>query len=297
MNQYKIGFKISEGCSYLKWDTDQICRHLHSLGYTAVEWITESLNPYEMSLNEIKNVIKTSEDHGLEVSEIVVQRDLVSLNEEERKRNIQYVLKCIETYAEAGVKVINLFTGPRPWIENPVITGRDLSEGDAWNMVFEAYDQFVLAAERYGIKLAVEGVWGHLCHDFFTTQFLVNHYNSSALGVNYDPSHDILCGNMDVAWAIRMWGKDRIKHVHLKDAVGWYLKDMAGNMKDGRFVFPLLGEGKVEWQAFIYALNEIGYDGAMVVEFESFDYLRNILGGSMQKAAEISMDNVRTLFG
>lgn len=297
MSEYKIGFKVAEGCSYLEWETEQICQHLKNLGYTAIEWITETLNPYEMSLEEIKSVIKISNDYGLEVSEIVVQKDLLILDEEKRQANIQYVLKCIEVYAKAGIKVINLFTGPRPWISNPVVVGRDISENRAWDMVFEAYDKLVAAAEEHGIQLAVEGVWGHLCRDFFTTQFLINHYNSPALGVNYDPSHDILHGNMDVAWTIRQWGKDRIKHVHLKDAAGWYSNDTVGQMKDSRFVFPLLGEGKVDWKAFIKAMDEIGYDGAMVVEFESFDYLNNILDGNMQKAAEISMEHVKKLFG
>lgn len=296
MDNRKIGFKIAEGSSYLKWKPEEICRHLSSLGYRAVEWVTESLDWREMSVQEIRNVIKTSNDCGLEVSEIVVQRDLISLDAGKRKETIDYVLRCIDVYREAGVDVINLFTGPRPWIENPLIVGKDLSEGEAWNMVFEAYDQFVPAAEKNGMQLAVEGVWGHMCHDFFTTQFLLNRYNSPVLGVNYDPSHDILCGNTDVSWFIHQWGKDRIKHVHLKDAVGWYLKDTVGHLKDSRFIFPLLGEGKINWKAFIEALDDIGYDGAMVVEFESFDYLKNILDNSMQKAAEISMEQVRKLF-
>lgn len=296
MKKCKFGFKIAEGCSYLDWSTEEICKHLRSLGYTAVEWITETLNPYEKTLEEIQEVVKISNTYGLDVSEVVVQKDLVMLDEAERQANIEYVLKCIEVYAKAGIQVINLFTGPRPWIENPVLVGKDISEGQAWDMVFEAYDKFVPAAEANGIQLAVEGVWGHVCRDFYTTQYLLNRYNSPNLGVNYDPSHDILNGNTDVAWAIKQWGKERIKHIHLKDAAGWYCKDTVGVMKDTRFVFPLLGEGKIDWKAFENALDEIGYEGAMVVEFESFDYLAKILDGSMQKAAEISMDHIKKLF-
>ena len=59
-----------------------------------------------------------------------------------------------------------------------------------------------------------------LCHDFYTAKFLIDYFNSQYLGVNFDPSHDILAGNMDIGWIIRQWGKERIKHIHLKDAVG-----------------------------------------------------------------------------
>ena len=284
---FKIGF-MPRG-SYMEWPIEKICKDLREIGYDAVEWSTDILNPQILTPDEIKNVVDVSESLGLDVSEVVVQRDLVTPDEEERSANIDYTLECIRVYGQAGIKTINLFTGPRPWIDEPVKIGKEIGEGQGWNMVLQAFDRFVPEAEKYGVNLAVEGVWGMLAHDFYTTWYLINHYDSPALGVNFDPSHDILCDNKDVGWIIRQWGKDRIKHVHLKDAVGI--------MEDGRFVFPLLGEGKVDWKAFLATMDDIDYSGTMSVEFESFDYLGNILKGNMHEAARISMDNIRTLFG
>ncbi len=80
-------------------------------------------------------------------------------------------------------------------------------------MVREAFDLLVLLAEDLGVDLALEGVFGHLARDYYTTLELLRHYDSPRLGVNFDPSHGILYGN-DIPWAVRQWGP-RIKHVHL----------------------------------------------------------------------------------
>lgn len=94
-------------------------------------------------------------------------------------------------------------------------------------------------------------------------------------------------GNLDIGWIIRQWGKDNIKHIHLKDA--------AGVQADGKFIFPLLGEGYVDWKSFFTSLREIGYSGFMSVEFESFKYMENLLDGDMEKAAKLSIESLKKI--
>ena len=137
------------------------------------------------------------------------------------------------------------------------------------------------------LLLRLENVWGMLCHDFFTNQYLQKRYDSRMLGVNLDPSHDVLYGNTDMRFLVEGWGREKIFHVHLKDAVGV--------PQDGLFVFPLLGEGIVEWKAFFAALNDIGYDGCASVEFESWGYLKNMADGKHEECAKVSMDAIRRL--
>ena len=86
-------------------------------------------------------------------------------------------------------------------------------------MVLSSFDKFVTVAEKYGVKLAVENVWGMLVHDFYTNSYLQSKFNSKYLGVNLDVSHDVLYGNTDVKFLVKAWG-EKIFHVHLKDAVG-----------------------------------------------------------------------------
>ena len=184
-----------------------------------------------------------------------------------------------------GVNVVNLFTGPVPWLEFPLKVGVNVSMTDAWNYVFGAFDRILPVAEKEGVKLAVENVWGMLAHDLYTNRYLIDHYDSDNLGVNLDPSHDMLYGNNDEPFIVKSWGK-KIFHVHVKDAVGV--------AEGGKFVFPLLGEGNVDFPAFFRALNEIGYDGCASVEFESWAYRRNILGNSHAAAAKMCLDALKS---
>ncbi len=267
-------------------EPEEVCQSLAKLGYDGVEWTMNHFNPRTKTEKELKNLVRITKENGLEVSEVVVQQDVICLDEKEREDRINLVIECIQAAAKTGVSTLNLFTGPAPWNPSAPRVGKEITEGKAWQMVYNAYDRFVKEAEENKVNLAVEGVWGMLCHDYYTTKLLIEHYDSEYLGVNLDPSHDTLYGNYDIGWIVKQWG-DKIKHIHLKDAVG--ISEM------GKFIFPLLGEGNVDWKEFFTALDEINYQGFMSVEFESFTYYEKILKGDINKAAEISMEQVKEL--
>ena len=86
----------------------------------------------------------------------------------------------------------------------------------------------------------------------------------------------VLCGN-DVGIRGEATGK-RIQHVHVKDAVG------KPGTQNENFMFPMLGEGVTDWKDFFDALNEVGYNGYLSVEFEAENYLRNVWQGDWAKA-------------
>jgi sugar phosphate isomerase/epimerase len=56
------------------------------------------------------------------------------------------------------------------------------------------------------------------------------------------------------------------------------------------FIFPLLGEGQVPWAEFFAAVRDIGYEGYLSVEFESWEYYRQVLGNDPLAAARLSME-------
>ncbi len=286
MNTEKVGFDTNIICSSMK--PDEVLKTLSEIGYKAVEWSLDHLDPRKKSVEEIKRVVDLTKQYDMEVSEVVVQQDLVVLDENMRKKTIDFVSQCIQTFSEVGIKTINLFTGPRSWEPDAPGIGKDITEGKAWDMVYKAFDIFVPQAEKFKMNLAVEPIFLMLCHDYYSTRPLIDNYDSYYLGVNLDPSHDILAGNLDVGWIVRSWGS-KIKHVHVKDAVGIEVP--------GKFIFPLLGEGNVDWTSFFKALEEIGYDGYLSVEFESFRYYEQILGNDIKKAAALSLDNLKKLMG
>jgi sugar phosphate isomerase/epimerase len=284
MGKIKLAFMASLG--YARMAPLEVVRSLASIGYEGVEWTLAHFNPRTKPPADLEQLIDITRNEGLEISEAVVQPDVVCLDDAVRADRIKLALECIEAAGLVGVDTLNFFTGPAPWDPAAPVLGRDIEMGTAWQQILDAYDQFVTAAAHANVDIAVEGVWGHCCHDYFTTLALIGHYRQDCLGVNFDPSHDVLYGNTDTGWLVRQWGP-AIKHCHLKDAVG-----VPAN---GKFLFPFLGEGNVDWPGFFGALDEIGYAGFCSVEFESFGYLDKVMGGDIETAARMSFDQVQAL--
>ncbi len=287
MRKWKLSFMASLG--YAQESPEAVVDSLAEIGYEAIGWTLAHFNPRTHNPKQLQKLVKATQAAGLEIGEIVVQQDYVTLDDTLRQDRIQLSMECIEAAATLGLPTLNFFTGPAPWDPNAPVIGRDISEGDAWDMVFRTYHRLLRAAEKHQIRIAVEGVWGMLCHDYYTTRHLIDHFQSPLLGVNFDPSHDILAGNLDIPWITQQWGPKRIHHVHLKDAVG--------KPRMGEFLFPLIGEGLVPWKAFFQALDAIDYQGCCSVEFESFDYHKNVLKGDTAEAARISHRDIMALLG
>ena len=284
---FKIGF-MANG-NMLGWEPERICACVKNAGYDAVEVLPPLFCGEGKSENDRKRLAKAAQASGLVISETVLQRDFVIPDKEARSENIAYVTENMAKAAEMGVFTINVFTGPEPWTANPLIVNKHIAQAQAWDFVFEAFDRILPAAEKNGVRVAVENVFGMLCHDFYTNMYLNSHYGSPLLGVNLDPSHDVLYGNTDMKFLIDGWGKDKIFHVHLKDAAG--IPEM------GKFAFPIIGEGFVDWKTFFSEMEKIGYEGCMSVEFESFAYLRAVFGGRFEEGATISRHAISKLMG
>jgi len=261
---------------------------LAEIGYRAVEFKTASFNPDRPLDAQFRGAVKIAQGSALAVSDFVVLRDPVGGNLEGAIEDVSSVIRAA---ASAGVDKVNTATGSRPkpkavsddWWNPP---REDLSE--AYGRLYRAFEAYLKVAEEEGVYLVVEPVAGCMVSDAGTTWEFLRHFESPRMAITLDPSHFFLARD-DIAYTIRELG-DRIKHVHVKDAVG-----RTGEL--GRdFIFPLLGEGGIDWSAFFRSLDDIGYDGYLSVEFESFKYMYQILRSDPLKAARLSYEALSTLF-
>jgi sugar phosphate isomerase/epimerase len=287
IQELKLGFLPREG--FEGWTPESICAELSRIGYRGVEWSRNHFKPREMSRAELQRLVMVPADFGMEVSEIFIALDYVVMDEAQRRDNIELTRECIAAAADIGVHVVNVSPGPQRWMPGHVRIPQEMSDGAAWAMVFDAFDQILPVAESREVSLAVEGVWGMVAHDYYTTLPLVMRYPSDYLGINMDPSHGSLCRN-DIPWVVKQWGP-RIRHCHLKDSVGTPGQD------GDTFIFAMLGEGQVDWKAFFAAMRDIGYRGFYSVEFESFNYFSRVLKGNMLEAARMSWLQIQALLG
>lgn len=174
-----------------------------------------------------------------------------------------------------GVKVVTGFTGSSIWhlwfpfppqIPAQVEAGyRQFAE--RWNPILDEFG-------RHDVKFALEVHPSEIAYDFHTAERALEAIgHRPEFGFNFDPSHLVWQG-IDPARFIYHFA-DRIFHVHVKDAK--VLVDGENgilsshlNFGDRRrgwdFVSP--GHGDVKFEPIIRALNRIGYQGPLSVEWE-----------------------------
>jgi sugar phosphate isomerase/epimerase len=177
--------------------------------------------------------------------------------------------------ANLGVKIVNGFTGSSVWhmiYFFPPTDQRDINKGyddfaKRWGPIFDEF-------QNAGVRFALEVHPGELAYDIITAQrALAAVGDHPAFGFNFDPSHLLWQGVDPVKFIDRF--ADRIVHVHMKDVrvrtngessvLGSHLS--FGDHRRG-WDFRSPGRGNVDFETIIRALNRIGYDGPLSVEWE-----------------------------
>ena len=100
------------------------------------------------------------------------------------------------------------------------------------------------------------------------------------VGVNLDPANFVMVTGQDPAEAVYML-KDHIVHTHLKDGKRLHESDpvvIYGAFAEGGiealniadfFIETPVGEGDVNWEKYIKALKDVGYNGYLTIERET----------------------------
>ncbi len=193
-----------------------------------------------------------------------------------RMRAAEEMMNTARAAARMGVKVVPGFTGSPIWhlvYSFPAVTQSMLDQGykffaDMWNPILDAFDEA-------GVKFALEVHPTEIAFDIATAERAIQALQGrKAFGFNYDPSHFGYQG-VDYVAFIRRFG-DKIYHVHMKD-VHWSSRSTEAGVFGGyldfgdsrRFWdFRSLGRGSIKFEEVLRALNEIGYDGPLSVEWE-----------------------------
>jgi sugar phosphate isomerase/epimerase len=174
-----------------------------------------------------------------------------------------------------GVDRVNGFTGSSVWHKLyffPPTSQKDIDVGykdfvDRWLPILEVF-------RKEGVKFGLEVHPSEIAYDIITAQRTLdaigNHPN---FGFNFDPSHFIHQFINPVNFLEKF--KDRIFHVHVKDSrvqltgqnsiLSSHL-DFGDPRRGWDFVSP--GRGDVKWDPIIRALNRIGYQGPLSIEWE-----------------------------
>lgn len=192
-----------------------------------------------------------------------------------RRRAAEVVKNTARAAAKLGVTQVNGFTGSSIWRYLYSFPGND------WAVIERGYQDF---ADRWGpimdvfqqegVRFGLEVHPTEIAYDFVTTRKALDAIdNHPAFGINFDPSH-LAHQFLDPVAFIEDFA-DRIYHVHVKDSkktlngrtsiLGSHL-NFGDRRRGWDFVSP--GHGDVDFEAVFRALNRIGYQGPLSVEWE-----------------------------
>lgn len=174
-----------------------------------------------------------------------------------------------------GVKVVNGFTGSSIWhaVYDFPPAGDDFFEA-GYQLFADRFNPILDVFALYGIVFALEVHPTEIAFDVETFDRALEAIgNRSEFGMNFDPSH-LKWQGMDPTMLIDSF-PDRVYHVHFKDALtrdGNYRSRLASHLPFGNrargFDFVSLGRGNIDFNEVVRALNAVGYNGPLSVEWE-----------------------------
>ncbi len=192
-----------------------------------------------------------------------------------RERAAEELIATVRAAQKLGVSVVSGFSGSPVWSFVAGYPGPDaVTVQGALHEFSQRFAPILDACRDAGIRYALEVHPGQLAFDLYSAEILLDAvHGREELGFTVDPSHLHWVGVDPVEFVRRF--PERIYHVHIKDIklslngrsslLNSYLPE--GDPRRG-WEFRSPGHGGVDWESFIRALNEAGYQGPLAVEWK-----------------------------
>lgn len=237
------------------------------------------------------------EEHQVSLSGLGYYPNILSHDAEEGAAAKEHLLRVIEAAAQLGLKNVNTFIGNDHTAPFEVNFAR----------FQETWPEIVAFAEQHDVRLGIENCpmlfsgdeWPggkNLARSPVIWRQMFSEIPSLHFGLNYDPSHMVM-QHMDCIEPIYEFAP-RLFHLHAKDMrIDRKRLDELGvlALNPGWSTPKIPGLGDVDWNWFVSALTDVGYDGAVCVEVED-DAFTKTLDGRKQSLV-ISRNILRPLIG
>lgn len=223
----------------------------------------------ELSTEKKEEYKKLLKDNNLVVSALCGDMGGYGFEKaEDNADRIEKTKKIVDLAVEFGTNVITTHIGVIP----------EDKANPRYKVMLDALTECGLYAKSKGVTLAIE-----TGPEKAKTLLQFIEDTKGGVGVNLDPANFTMVTGQDAVEAVYIL-KDHIVHTHLKDgrmldknqdptdvyhafAIGGV---DALNACEGFIELPI-GEGDVDWDNYIKALKEIGYDGFLTIEREAGD--------------------------
>ena len=216
-----------------------------------------ALDATKLTPKEADKIKKTAHKHRIYISAIGHYSNPLDPDRTKGQQVAEYLLTALDVCEMLGVKVFTSFPGK----------GEEGSVEQSIALFKEVWSPIVEKASRKGIKIAFENCHGGGGSRPADWDAMFDVIPSETLGLELDPSH-LFWLDIDHIQAVKDYGS-RIHHVHAKDTeIREDILAREGIVGKGWWRFRIPGWGDIDWQQFISALSDVGYDEALSIEHE-----------------------------
>lgn len=221
--------------------------------------------PENLSKQQRKDFLNLVKDNGLVVSALC--GDLGGggfVHPEQNPQRVEKSKRILDLAKELETDVVTTHIGVVPSDSN----------SDRYKIMQEACFELSRYADSLGAHFAIETG----PETSATLKGFLDSLGSNGVGVNLDPANLVMVTGDDPAKAVHNL-KDYIVHTHAKDGKqNFYVDpDIIYGMVESEivtadsFIEVPLGEGSVNWDEYLKALEDIGYKGFLTIEREVGD--------------------------
>ncbi|MCY4674279.1 MAG: sugar phosphate isomerase/epimerase [Bacteroidetes bacterium] len=215
---------------------------LAKYGYKGLEIQGE---PYKYDTGKVRKLL---DDYGVRcwgsVTLMLDERNLLAKDEDQRAKSVTYVKDCVTMVGELGGEVISVV---------PSTVGKivpDSTPETEWDWCVAALREINEHGRQCGVKVGIEPI------NRFETYFINRGAQALALAEAVAPD----CGVCLDIFHMNIEEDDPIAAIH-------EARDRLVNFHVADNNRMACGMGCLDWPAIVQALKEVGYDGAISVEF------------------------------
>ena len=249
------------------------------LTVAAGELTAESVRDYP-----VREILESLDAHGLELTALCGLSGYEYNDPAENDECVEKTCLALDLADRFGCRIVTSHIGTVP-----------PDECRAKDAMRDALNRISLYGGRIGARFAIETgpEPGHILGE------LLDSLDGGGIGVNFDPANLVMCSDDRPEEALRWLGK-YVVHTHAKDGImipkrmedpafGDAMRaEMRQMLERGRIWYEMpLGEGDVDFDVYLPALAETGFDGWLTIERE--------VGASPERDIALAADFLRTV--
>jgi L-ribulose-5-phosphate 3-epimerase len=219
--------------------------------------------------DKLDELVKASKDTGVPVHGVIdsvhwnATHCLSHPDEKVRAKGLEALLAAIKDAKTVGADTVLLVPGV---VRDETFEGKKVpvTYEQCWERSQAEVKKAIPAAEKAGLKIAIEVVWNNFITKPEQLVEYVDSFKTEAVAAYFDCSNMIKYGVAPAEWIRKLGAKRMVKF------------DLKGYSKSKQWV--RIGDGDEDWPEILKALGEIGYDGWATAEDGggNEDFLKNI---------------------